>query len=83
LEPAKGRHGAHPEMIGPGADAVEGLFETDLVFEAQGVEPDDLRGRKGEVRAQQKNFSALGMHDGDEAHESSRRAPEQVVASIL
>ena len=73
LEPAQGRHALHPEMIRPGADGVEGLFESDLDFEAQGVEPDDLRGREGEVSGQEQDFAALGMHDRHEAHEPAGR----------
>jgi hypothetical protein len=42
LKTVQGCHRAHPEMVGPGADGVEGLLETDLDFEAQGIEPDDL-----------------------------------------
>jgi hypothetical protein len=30
LKPAERRHRAHPEMIRPGADAVEGLFEPKI-----------------------------------------------------
>ena len=51
LKPAQGSHRTHPEVIGPGADRVEGLFETDLDFEAQSVESDDLSWREGEVGA--------------------------------
>jgi len=35
LKSAQRGHGAHPEVISPGADGVEGLFESDLDFEAQ------------------------------------------------
>jgi hypothetical protein len=51
LKPAQWGHRAHPEVIGPGSDCVERLFETDLDFEAQGVEADNLPGREGQVGA--------------------------------
>ena len=35
-------HGTHPEMIGVGADRVDGLFETDLDLETDAEEFDDL-----------------------------------------
>lgn len=43
LKPAERRHRAHPEMIGPGADGVECLLETELYLEAQGIEPEERR----------------------------------------
>ena len=76
LKPAQGRHGTHPEVIRPSADSVERLLETDLDLEAQGVEPDDLRRSEGEIGAQEQDFSALGMYDRHEAHESADRPPE-------
>lgn len=60
LEPAQWGHRSHPEMMGPGADAVEGLFERDLDFEAQGVEPDDFRRGQCHVRAEEQDLAAVG-----------------------
>ena len=37
-----GVHIHHPEVVGPGAEGVEGLLEGDFDFEAQGIEADDL-----------------------------------------
>ena len=83
LKPAQRRHGAHPEVIRPSADGVEGLLESDLDLEAQGVEPDDLRRREGQVGAEEQDLAALGMHDRHEAHKPAGRPPEQIAADIL
>jgi hypothetical protein len=64
LKSAQRRHGAQPEMIRPGADGVECLFESDLDFEAQGVEPDDLGRREREVGGQEENLAAVEEAEG-------------------
>ena len=81
LKAAQRGHRAHPEMIGPGADGVEGLFERDLDLEAQGVESDDLGRSERDVGGQEQNLAAVGMDDGDEADHASGRTPEQVAAN--
>ena len=35
-------HGRHPEVVAVGAKRANGLFERELDFEAQAVQPDDL-----------------------------------------
>ena len=40
---ADGLHVLHPEMVGIGADGVNGLLEADFDFEAPAVKADDLQ----------------------------------------
>ena len=73
-----GTHICHPKVIGPGAEGVEGLLEGELDLEAQRLQPDDLGGREREVRAQQQDPPAGGMHDGDDPHAAAGGPPQQV-----
>lgn len=82
LKSAGRRHRAHPEMIRPGADAVERLLETDLDVEAQGVEPDDLGRSEREVGGPEQNLATVGMSDGHKADDASGGTPEQVATAL-
>ena len=59
----QGRHGLHPEVVGIGADGVDGLLETDLDVEPPAVELEDGRRIEGEVGAQQDEASTGGVID--------------------
>ena len=83
LKPPQRGHAAHPEVIGPGADGVQGLLERDLDFETQGVQPVDFCRSQSDVGAEQQNPAALGMDDRDETHEATGGPPEQILISVL
>jgi hypothetical protein len=71
-------HVLHPEVIGIGADGVDGLFETDFDFEAPAVEADDFQGFQGQIRAEQHQPAARGMDHPDEADQAAQLAPDQI-----
>jgi len=73
-----GVHIHHPEVVGPGAEGVEGLLEGDLDFEAQGVEANNLGRRERQIAGHEDKAAAGGMDDGDEAHKALGGAPEQI-----
>ncbi len=61
FKPALRSYAAHSAVIGPGADGAERLFERDLNFETQDLQPDDLRRGQGHFCAQGQNFTAVRM----------------------
>ena len=67
VAPADGGHGLHPEMVGIGADGVNGLLEADLNFEAPTVELDDGEGSEGDVRAQEDELTPSRVIDQHQA----------------
>ena len=73
-----GGHGAHPEVVGEGAQNVKGVLEGDLDLEAQAVEADDFEGRQFEIGAHEQAFSARGVIDSHEPHKAGDGPPEQV-----
>ena len=77
------RHISHPEVIGIGADAVDGLLEGHFDFESQAIEADDVERSQGRVGAHQQDGAALGVEYGDEADEDAGGAPQQVGGAEL
>src|ERR1700678_3604783 len=78
-----GVHIHHPEVVGPGAEGVEGLLEGDFDFETQGIEADDLGWGERQIGGHEDQAAAGGMDDGDEAHEAAGGAPEQIARDPL
>jgi hypothetical protein len=75
---AEGPHGFHPEVLGIGADGVNGLLETDFDFEPPAVKLEDGQRIEGEVGAQKNEASTRGVIDQDETGQPTQRPPEQV-----
>ena len=75
---SKGFHVSHPEMVGVGADGVNGLLEREFDFESQAVDPDDIDRVEAEIGGHEDALSSAGMIDEDKAHEGSDRSPEQI-----
>ena len=62
---------------------MKGVLEGDFDFETQGVEADDLGGRKGKVGGHEDQAAAVGMDDGDKTHEAAGGTPEQIAGGPL
>jgi len=75
-------HSAHPEMVGIGAENVHGFAEPEFDSESITVKHEDFERSKGEVCGKQEDGAALGMAYDDEAHQTRRRAPDQIRATI-
>ena len=69
------RHGAHPKMVGIGADSVDCLFETDLDLEPDAEDFDNLQGGQGPVGGQQDFPAAIRVDNQDEADKAAGGFP--------
>ena len=78
---AKGDHVHHPEVVGIGADGMDGLLEADLDFEPPAVESDDRQGLQRGVGGQEDELTAGGVIDQDETDQPAQRSPQQVQAA--
>jgi hypothetical protein len=71
-------HGHHPEVVGIGAQRMQGLLESDLDFEPVTVTGDQLQGAERQIRAHHNQAPARRMLDQDKAHQLSHGSPEQI-----
>ena len=77
-----GSHEFHPEVVGVGAEGMEGLFEADFDLEAVTVELNDGEWLEGEVGRHEDDAATGGMVDEDEAHEVTDGPPEQIDGEV-
>ena len=63
-----GSHVSHPEVIGIGADGVDGRLETDLDLEAPPIKANDGHGVQRDVGTQEDKSAAGGMVDQHQTH---------------
>ena len=75
-------HSAHPKVVGISAEDVHGLTEPELDSESITVEHEDLEWSKSKVGGKQEDGAAIRMAYDDEAHQTRRRAPDQIKATI-
>jgi hypothetical protein len=72
----------HPEVIGIGAYSSEGLFERDLDFEAQTVNPDNFKGWQGQISAHKYAPTSYWMDHGHEAHRDAEPFDQEISTTI-
>ena len=69
-------------MVGISAEDVNRLTEPELDFESVPVQHKDLEWGQSEVGGKQEDGAAMGMAYDDEAHDTCRRAPDQIQATV-
>src|ERR1035437_726375 len=75
-------HPAHPEVIGIGAQDMNGLTKSQFDPEAVAVEQEYFERIEGEVCGKQENGAAMGMAYDHEADDARCRTPDQIQATI-
>ena len=75
-------HSAHPEVVGIGTQDVNGLTEPEFDSESVTVEHEDLEWGKCGVGGKQEDGAAMGMAHDHEAHDTCRRAPDQIQGTV-
>src|SRR5665213_1376878 len=78
----QGFHPAHPEVIGIGAQDMNGLTKSQFDPEAVAVEQEYFERIEGEVCGKQENGAAMGMAYDHEADDARGRTPDQIQATI-
>jgi hypothetical protein len=71
-------HAGHPEVIGVGAQDMNGLAKAELDLEAVAIELQHLQRLEGKVRAEQEDGSACWVVNDDEAHDAGHGSPHEV-----
>jgi hypothetical protein len=75
-------HGSHPKVIAVRAHGMDGLFEGNLDFETDAIKRDDFQGVEGKVGGKKNPAAAVRVNDGNEPHQATDGAPEQIYAAI-
>ena len=69
-------------MVSIGAEDMYGLTEPELDPESITIKHEDFEWDKGEVGGKQEDGTSMGMAYDDEAHQTRRRAPDQIQATV-
>lgn len=77
-----GLHGFHPEVVGEGADGMDGLFEGHFDFEAPAVELNNRQGRELPISGHEDEATPVGVHHPHETDEAAGGTPEQVLSVV-
>src|SRR5678815_3338961 len=75
-------HVGHPEVIGVGAQDMNGLAKAEFDLESIPVELQDLQWLERKVRAEQEDGSARRMVNDHEAHDAGHGSPKEVQGAI-